>query len=51
MVEFGNYQFGLSYDFNVSKLAVATAGRGGVEFNFRMIFASSKIRILTSGFK
>ena len=51
MVEYGNYQFGLSYDFNVSKLAIATAGRGGVEFNFRMFFASSKVRILTSGIK
>ena len=51
MVEYGNYQFGLSYDFNISKLAVATAGRGGVEFNFRMFFAGSKIRIMTSGMK
>ncbi len=51
MIEYSNFQFGLSYDFNVSKLAVATAGRGGVEFNFRMCFASSKVRTLTSGIK
>jgi type IX secretion system PorP/SprF family membrane protein len=51
MVEYGNYQFGLSYDFNISKLALATAGRGGVEFNFRMLIAGSKIRIMTSGMK
>jgi type IX secretion system PorP/SprF family membrane protein len=51
VVEYGNYQFGLSYDFNISKLALATAGRGGVEFNFRMVIAGSKMRILTSGMK
>jgi type IX secretion system PorP/SprF family membrane protein len=51
VVEYGNYQFGLSYDFNISKLALATAGRGGVEFNFRMVIAGSKMRVLTSGMK
>jgi hypothetical protein len=51
MVEYGNYQIGLSYDFNVSRLASASAGRGGVEFNLRYALSVNKARILTSGIK
>jgi hypothetical protein len=51
MVEYGNYQIGLSYDFNVSRLASASAGRGGVEFNLRYAMSGTKARVLTSGVK
>jgi type IX secretion system PorP/SprF family membrane protein len=51
MLEYGNYQIGLSYDFTVSRLASASAGRGGVEFNFRYLVNGTKARILTSGMK
>jgi type IX secretion system PorP/SprF family membrane protein len=49
VLEYGNYQFGLSYDFNISRLASASAGRGGVEFNFRYAVGGTKARIMTSG--
>lgn len=49
MLEYGNYQFGLSYDFNVSRLASASAGRGGIEFNLRYAVAGTKARVMTSG--
>jgi type IX secretion system PorP/SprF family membrane protein len=51
MVEYGNYQIGLSYDFNISRLASASSGRGGVEFNLRYALGGTKARILTSGIK
>jgi len=51
MLEYGNYQIGLSYDFNISRLASASAGRGGVEFNLRYMVNGTKARILTSGLK
>lgn len=51
MVEYGNYQVGLSYDFNISRLAAASAGRGGVEFNLRYALNATKARVLTSGMK
>lgn len=51
MVEYGNYQVGLSYDFNISRLASASLGRGGVEFNLRYALNATKARILTSGMK
>lgn len=35
MLEYSNYSFGLSYDFNVSSLTEASRGRGGVEFFLR----------------
>ena len=51
MVEYGNYQVGLSYDFNISRLAAARAGRGGVEYNLRYALNATKARVLTSGMK
>jgi type IX secretion system PorP/SprF family membrane protein len=49
MLEYGNYQFGMSYDFNVSKLASASSGRGAIEFNLRYVMSGTKARIMTSG--
>ena len=49
MIEYGPYQMGLSYDFNVSRLASTSAGRGGVEFNLRYAFNGKNARIMTSG--
>jgi hypothetical protein len=51
MVEYGNYQFGLSYDFNISRLASASAGRGAVEFNLRYFMNGAKARVTTAGIK
>jgi type IX secretion system PorP/SprF family membrane protein len=51
MLEYGNYQFGLSYDFNISRLATASSGRGAVEFQLRFLVGGAKARILTSGLK
>ena len=51
MVEYGNYQIGLSYDFTVSRLASASAGRGAMEFNLRYALSGTKARVLTSGVK
>jgi hypothetical protein len=51
MVEYGNYQIGLSYDFTVSRLASASAGRGAMEFNLRYAVSGNKARVLTSGIK
>jgi type IX secretion system PorP/SprF family membrane protein len=51
MVEYGNYQFGLSYDFNISRLASASAGRGAVEFNLRYFMNGTKARVTTAGIK
>lgn len=49
MIEYGNYQIGLSYDFNISRLASASAGRGGMEFQLRYAMTGTKARIMTSG--
>jgi type IX secretion system PorP/SprF family membrane protein len=49
MMEYGNYQFGISYDFNVSKLASASSGRGAIEFNLRYMMNGTKARVITSG--
>jgi hypothetical protein len=51
IVEYGNYQIGLSYDFTVSRLASASAGRGAMEFNLRYALSGTKARVLTSGVK
>lgn len=51
MLEYGNYQIGLSYDFNISRLASASAGRGAVEIQMRYVVNGTKARILTSGVK
>jgi type IX secretion system PorP/SprF family membrane protein len=51
VLEYGNYQFGLSYDFNISRLASASAGRGSIEFQLRYMTGGTKARILTSGIK
>ena len=37
LFEFSSYAIGVSYDFNVSKLKTATAGRGGFEVVFRFL--------------
>jgi hypothetical protein len=37
LLEFSNYAVGLSYDLNVSGLARASSGRGGLEFTFRYL--------------
>jgi type IX secretion system PorP/SprF family membrane protein len=36
MLEFANYQFGVSYDVNASRLSTASNGRGGIEFSLRI---------------
>ncbi|MFM7235021.1 MAG: PorP/SprF family type IX secretion system membrane protein [Flavobacteriales bacterium] len=51
IVEYGNYQFGLSYDFNVSRLASASAGRGAVEFQLRYMMNGNRAVVMTSGLK
>jgi type IX secretion system PorP/SprF family membrane protein len=35
MLEWGDYAFGVAYDFNVSTLSEASTGRGGIEFFLR----------------
>lgn len=41
-LEWQNWWAGISYDVNVSKLAVASRGRGGFEFSLRYIIKSIK---------
>jgi len=38
-IELNDFALGVSYDFNVSKLRVATTGRGGLELSLRYIIA------------
>lgn len=37
MIEYSSYAFGLAYDFNISSLAPASNGRGGMEFFLRYV--------------
>ena len=38
MLQYGQYQVGIGYDINMSKLSGASLGRGAFEFNARMTF-------------
>lgn len=50
LLEYSSYAFGVAYDFNISSLAVASNGRGGMEFFLRYVLpdpfgSKSKTRI------
>jgi hypothetical protein len=48
LLQYGQYQVGIGYDINVSKLTGATLGRGAFEFNVRMAFNQLN-KIATTG--
>ena len=42
--EFQNYNFGISYDFNLSRLLPSSSARGGIEFSAAYVWSKNKSR-------